>query len=344
MQLDLAGLGGVPRISCRQLCTRRKSLHPSVGRPSSPIARPRTSPSARNTAANEPAGAEVCAGKGLARSTDGNQRVVVSAGRRIREAMQHARLRRGRTRSRRMGAWLPEAEQRRRPGRSEAVPAQSNISDRIAPLLLPRNRRQDRPDIGVPACSAIQQSPADRTASTRRLPLRLRERNPRRRTTTLLVWTTSDSHEPATGCPGASGSSRQTRSRLGLEIVITRAGTSPTALPLRDQTSHDVDALDTAQRDRCRTNPVTRRPSVWAARPRSSPQARAQAAACRTARLHTRAATAAVLSLATSRFRGPIGQAPAFPIRTQLSSLVGGAAPFVPEQLSAAPLTQQSVG
>jgi hypothetical protein len=44
-----------------------------------------------------------------------------------------------------------------------------------------------------------QQSTADRAAGARRLPLRLRDQPRRRHSTTLLVWTSSTSHEPAAG-------------------------------------------------------------------------------------------------------------------------------------------------
>ena len=62
--------------------------------------------------------------------------------------------------------------------------------------------------IDVVAIGAIQQSATDRVASARRLPLRLREQPRQRRSTTLVVWTSSDSAafaRASTTAPAAEG-------------------------------------------------------------------------------------------------------------------------------------------
>ena len=69
-----------------------------------------------------------------------------------------------------------------------------------AALRVSHERSHHEPDLEIVATGAIQQSTAGRAAGARRLPLRLREQPRQRRTTTLLVWTTRDSYERATGC------------------------------------------------------------------------------------------------------------------------------------------------
>ena len=71
--------------------------------------------------------------------------------------------------------------------------------------------------------------------------------------------TTRGSDEPATGGAGRFRFDPAQQDRgLGLGMLIAWGRWSPTGLLLCDQTSHDVDAMAPAQRDRCRTQAATK--------------------------------------------------------------------------------------